>query len=692
MLNINSEYRNRVYAAILLIAPFLYLLPYTLPIGFKEFEVSIGNDFRILYYNYKVYLLHFFSNLDFPLWSPSESSGYPLYSNPFVQYFYPLNILLALFYKVFGGYTVVDHIRYTVLGLSVFSIGLFFWLKTIKIKPLAAFISALLFTASIGSLEMLRFPNAVHTLCWFPFVLFSVSRLFSSDRTKDFIKYSLLLLMFSVFSVTAGYPYFLYYFMFILIPYVVLHLFKYTRAELFGNNKENVMKPLFVIIITSVICFAACYPYLKSVFDLVSLTTNRGGNSYEFSTASSENPLSTLGSLIFPPLSIINTSFYFGLINLMIIILYSTQKLPDNKIDFKKWVLLLWIAIIIYITYGSGSLLFNFLWNYIPGFSSLREWGRMNKILLILFAWLLGLAYTKILFPDTDNSSGTNQRKSIVLIASVLTSILMLVFGLTNLSSIQWVEFFVKPKLEIVRFINPSLLNNAELFFDNYWLIFLVLSVFSMLLVYLYLFKRNNISAYRLKRLVIFAAVIFSFIEFYIFAPWLWLTGEQHKERKNLGIENVKAFSEPRTMIYKTVSNNNTFNAGIVADWYYKSYVNFLNNNAEDTLNLKKLLGVGNSRKIFLSTSINHKNLKSFFTDSDTIKTQLKIVTYTGDNLEIQIDTEYEMYVNYIDNWDKNWKAFVNDKEVSIELLFGTFKSIFINKGVNYVMFVYKPF
>ncbi len=498
--------------------------------------------------------------------------------------------------------------------------------------------------------------------------------------------------MFSVFSVTAGYPYFLYYFMFILIPYVVLHLFKYTRAELFGNNKENVVKPLFVIIITSVICFAVCYPYLKSIFDLVSLTTNRGGNSYEFSTASSENPLSTLGSFIFPPLSIINTSFYFGLINLMIIIFYYSQKSQNNKIDLKKWVLLLWIAIIIYITYGSGSLLFNFLWNYFPFFSNLREWGRMNKILLILIAWLLGLAYTKILYPETDNTFGKNQRKSVVIIASVLTSALILAFGITNLSSVQWIEFFVKPKLEIIKFVNPSLLTNAELFFNNYWLIFLILSVFSSLLVYLYLYKRNNISANRIKRLIVFAVVIFSFFEFYTFAPWLWLTGEQHKEREYLKIDNIKAFSEPRTLIYKTVTNSNNYNAGIVADWYYKSYVDFLNNNAEDTLNLKKILGVENSRKIFLSTSVNHNNLKSFFADSDTILTPFRVIAYTGDKLEIEINTEYEMYVNYIDNWDKNWKAFVNGREVNVELFFGTFKTVFIKKGINNVKFVYKPF
>lgn len=625
------------------------------------------------------------------MWSPSEAAGYPLYSNPFVQYFYPFNVLLALFYKVFGGYTVVDHIRFTVLGFSIFSAGVYLWLKEIKLKPLTAFISSLIMTMSIGSLEMLRFPNAVHTLCWFPFILFAVSSIYNSVNHYQYIKYSLLLVLFFALSVTAGYPYYLYYFMILLIPYVLFYQFGFTRREMYGNDKLKVITPAIYLIFSAVIVVVLSYPYLKSVFDLVSLTTNRGGNSYEFSTASSENPLSTLGSLIYPPLSLINTGFYFGLLNLMIIINYFLNNKDKSKIEIRKWVLLIWITVIIYITYGSGSLLFNLLWHYFPFFSNLREWGRLNKILLLLIAWLFALASERILYNFDDVKTQNNTKFYITLSISIFVTILILIFGFTNTNNIQWNEFFVNPKLEIIRIANPSLLNLAESVFKNYGIMFLIFSIVSTFLIALFIKKRRN--EYRLnKRIIVYVVLIFGLFEFYVFSPWLWLTGEQKSERINIEADNGKAFYENRTLKYKTVSTNNNYNAGIVADWYYKSYLEFLNKNSDDSINLKRILGIDNSKKIFLSSSIRHANLNSFFADSDSLNVPMNIIYYSGDELEIEINNEMNCYVNYIDNMDRHWKAYVNKQEVKIELLFDTFKSVRLEKGLNNVRFKYEPF
>jgi hypothetical protein len=41
-------------------------------------------------------------------WSPGERAEFPLFASPFVQFFYPLNLPLALYYRVAGGYSVVD--------------------------------------------------------------------------------------------------------------------------------------------------------------------------------------------------------------------------------------------------------------------------------------------------------------------------------------------------------------------------------------------------------------------------------------------------------------------------------------------------------------------------------------------------------------------------------------------------------
>ena len=100
-----KDNKEKLLMLLLVAAPFIYLFPYTFPISFSGYVISVGNDFRILYYNYKVYLLHFLSRFEIPLWSPSEASGYPFIFSPFTQVFYPLNILLAGFYKLAGGYS-----------------------------------------------------------------------------------------------------------------------------------------------------------------------------------------------------------------------------------------------------------------------------------------------------------------------------------------------------------------------------------------------------------------------------------------------------------------------------------------------------------------------------------------------------------------------------------------------------------
>jgi hypothetical protein len=80
--------------------PVIYLFPYFFII--KGNYLSIGSDFIECYYNYKAYLLAELINLRIPLWSPAEAAGFPFYSSPLTQTFYPLNILLAGFYRLAG--------------------------------------------------------------------------------------------------------------------------------------------------------------------------------------------------------------------------------------------------------------------------------------------------------------------------------------------------------------------------------------------------------------------------------------------------------------------------------------------------------------------------------------------------------------------------------------------------------------
>ncbi len=684
--NINLD-RHKLFLIILFISPFIYLFPYILPLKIGDFDISVGNDFRTLYYNYKLYLLYFLDKYELPLWSPSEASGYPFYSNPFTQFFYPLNIPLLIIYKIFGGYSSVAHHRFTILGLSIFSLGIYYWLKVINIRSFSAFLSALITALSVGSLEMLRFPNAVHTLCWFPWILFAISKLFEINKKSEYVKYSIYLFFYLICLITGGYPYYIFYSIFLFVPYLIFYTFKNLRLKIYENTKENIKIPFLIIFLVVITVGFITYPYLESILELTSQTINRSGFSYGFSTASSESPFSTLGSFIYPPISAINTCFYFGLLNLLIIIIYYINKNKDGKHDIKKWILLIWILLLIYITYGSNSILFNFLWNYFPFFSRLREWGRLNKIITILIAWLLGYAYSNFILMLEQKKLQTKKVKLTTLFLTIGISIFILFSNLFKQYSQQWLEYFAKSKVNMINIFDLSLSQKINSILSNYGYIFLFFSIATLLLILL-IYKTNII--FNKKKIFIFI-IIFTLVEFYSFAPWIWVKAEKHRDDIAINIDNNIAFNSPRTFLYKTISLNNNFNAGTIADWYYKSYIDFLENYKGDSLNLFRILGVNNNNKLFFSSRINHPNLKSFFDDVDSIFANINVINYTGNLLEIEINTESNGYISFIDNYDEKWKAFVNEKNTNIERLFGTFKSVYLSKGFNKVKFIYSP-
>ena len=114
---------------------------------------------------------------------------------------------------------------------------------------------------------------------------------------------------------------------------------------------------------------------------------------------------------------------------------------------------------------------------------------------------------------------------------------------------------------------------------------------------------------------------------------------------------------------------------------------------------VKLFYGVSDeAKKIFLSESIKHNNIISFINDSirfESInKFDLKILIdqYDGNNLELDIFSEKDCWLSFIDNWDKKgWVAIINGEKVSIYKLLNSYKSIKIKKGFSKVKFQYKP-
>ena len=424
--------------------PFFYLAEYFIP--FAGRYTAMGNDFYPYYCKYKIYLLAHLANGDFPLWSPSEAAGYPLFSSPLAQYFYPFNILLVLWYKLAGGYGRIDYQIFTILGLSIFGLGLYYWLKLLNENLRAILFSVLVMTVSFRLTESLRFPNGIHTAAWYPWILYALTRIFMAPSIKKLIIPCLILFFSVVCMVTAGYPYFIYYSIFLFIPYVLMLSFKSIRRMIINVPDIQWKRVLFALGFITAVISLFCLPYVISTIRLMGMTHNRAGNNFYHSTHHAFTIQDSLGALIYPPLSQMEGWYFFSLTGILLISLFfvwlllsprhpssplDTSHSPRNVYKIRLCLLLLvWIILISYISYGKESYLFKLLWQIMPGFSSLRVWGRINIILIPILAWLLTMAYAafeNILENRWANSEFMSKKSKISLIL-IITGIYFALF------------------------------------------------------------------------------------------------------------------------------------------------------------------------------------------------------------------------------------------------------------------------
>lgn len=661
-------------------------------------HVGIGNDFESLYYVYKVYLLDHLSHFRIPLWSPSEGAGFPFYSNPFAETFYPLNLFLTVFYHLAGGYTRLDHQVFTILGLSIFGLGLFFWLRLLNLNLRAVIFATFVMSVSFKVSEILRFPNAVHTAAWYPWILLAITKVLLSQSLKESVKYGFLLVFFLICLFTGGYLYYVYYSLFLFGPYLLIFLVPKLRNKFFGNKTVNLKTSIFVLTAAGLSSLAICGPYLYKMSSLLRDTTDRGGKVFSYSTQHLFNFKNTIGSLIFPPAAPADGWCYFGILGVLLILLYFFSGLSGvyslyakpvelDKSKSRRWYLdsgiklffLVWIGTISYITYGRESYLFIFLWKYMPFFSSLRVWARMNIILVPIIAWILAIAYTN--FEELISRNNTFPK--------------------------QWIPISIVTGSYLAIFVIQYHIFRNRLYDHSYWdgylkylssqdIFFLIFGVFAclILLFILTLASKIHFQSPRILAVVLAGLVLFSTFDMRNVGASIWIYPSplETPKRYKLNVEqqNLESFSVPRVE-GDTLPLTSTFSVALVENWYFNRYVQFFEK-YQDELNARnKLLGVIDGRKLYFSQAINHPTLQAFLDDAAQFKDFERVISYTGDELTLEVRTSKDGYLSFIDNWDQDWKASVDGKSTPIELLFETFKSVRVMPGEHRVTFAYRP-
>jgi hypothetical protein len=145
------------------------------------------------------------------------------------------------------------------------------------------------------------FPNAVHTAAWYPWILYALTKIMISNSLKDNVAGGVLLTLFLICLFSGGYAYYVYYGIFLFIPYLLAFIVKPLRQRLLRPYTINWRRAFATFIPAGGAELVICAPYVPGIKRLMADTIDRAGKDFGYSTAHAFNLEDTLGSLVYPP-------------------------------------------------------------------------------------------------------------------------------------------------------------------------------------------------------------------------------------------------------------------------------------------------------------------------------------------------------------------------------------------------------
>jgi len=698
---------DRVAVLIVSAWPFLFLWPYTFGL------LTVGNDFDYAQYNYKAYLLVALASGHFPLWSPTELAGYPFFSNPFAQALYPLNLLYLPFYIAAGSFSTWHYTLFTIMGISLLGIGLYYWLRRLAFPSHIALLAAMIACASLKITEIIRFPNAVHSAAWLPWLLLGIAM---AAKRSDLSRGALTFGIASLMLLTAGYPYYVIYAPFLIAPYFAALLLPPVREALLHlPRKEQTGSILLLVSMTGAFAIAAAvaFPWLRHVMALLDQTRDRATTNFGFATEHKFDLLSTIGSWVFPPAASMEGWYYFGMATTLLIATYFCC-LPVKSFAFDRHRAIplgiaTWFMVVTYFTWGADSALFRFVWHHVPVLDQMRVWPRLNIVLVPAIACLLAFAFS--FFSGVVGSarrSWTRQTTLFVAICATLASLMIAVqaFLIWNVVRTNyWRDYFGCRMCAWEGW--------QQLVFDHFdERFFAVMTVLAAMTLIGAVGLARYLRASNWPKELAVAICILSVIDLWSISNAQWAYPPHTKFVRSETLTDVvdRSFSQPRKLTPTLADPTAHYDSvGLVDGWgfirhgiFFSQYFRLDGSPRPDvsqdqiTAAMRFFGANRDAQRLFLSSRIDFASLLDFMADVDSTTASgdidIAVTLFDGDTLRVNIHSPTRgRWLSYVDNWDANWTATVDGREVPIERLFGSYKSVWVPPGRRIVVFSYQP-
>jgi hypothetical protein len=385
--------------------------------------------------------------------------------------------------------------------------------------------------------------------------------------------------------------------------------------------------------------------------------------------------------------------YYVGTLGWLLAVLYVGEAIGDRSaVGPGRSVvaaLLLWMALVSYASWGEQSELFLLLWRWLPGFSRLRAWGRLSVVLLPVLAWLLALAFAQLqrrLSATAREEPSLRPRWTFLILVSAYALACAVQVGALRAGRVH--RYYGDWMPELAGQAHWTLIGGA--------LSFGVLGGLIALAARRWAVPRPPV--------VLALLLLVAVVDVWPVASRLWTYRGPMPSREPLDVAGVlwRSLSVPRHAGVGTISMtfaydsphlgfSPSFNVAVVPEWYFSRYWAFLDRHRPEGAALDRLLGVRDGRRLLLSTRIDHPSVAAFLEDADAFDGSVATRSYDGDSLDLGVRMGGPGYVTFVDNWDPDWRAYVDGRPAPISLAFGTFKSVAVPAGEHGVRFRYEP-
>ena len=715
---------------VLILWPYFFLFPFVLKI------LEPGNDFELYYFVYKKYIFEFLKVGHLPFWSPSEMGGYSLVLNPLTQYFYPLTWFFYLISFLLGELTEYSFTIYTISALSIYNIGQYKLLRKFNIDYKIALLAVLITCEGLRLTELIKFPNALHAVAWYPWILLGIT----SAATKENFKKSFILIFIPlIMLMTAGYPYFIFYGFILFLTYFLFFLFEKNKKILIFNKNIKFNSNIKYFLSCSFPAFLSviiCSPWLIKISELMRYTRGRDNPDIFFTYLGSSNLIDQLGSWFYPPFSAADGWYYFGITISVLVIFFILSNLFLLKDQKKNKLAIILFIILILITYQFAnpkeSLIYEFIWNNVSIIQNFRFWERFTIILIPIYSIIIALSlinFNKYIYShlpyNKNNASKFNKLFYLIIFFIFIIQFYFIFYS--DYKSVFWDTWQLK-RIEYIENILPKPISFLAGLYKNF--IYPIFLLF-FLLFYLILRSKNN-NFLKVKQLVLIIIFLFSSFELFFLSNIQWaipygyydkgyeklnLSKNYNKHNENPLEDLNKAFDKKSVALDKSGAgihqgntyyrHNKSFNINYIGNWGMKYHTLLFDKYFDRKGKIKSNITTKKREEVFHFFAMDNEAKRIFFTDSNKYKSisdfvenskinqdnvLIEKIFYNGDKIILKVNSMKNGWISFIDNWDPSWVAKLNKNEIKIEKVFNTYKSIKIEKGQSIIEMEYLPF